>query len=482
MQTRRVAALAVVFVLAGVAGFLLTRPAAPPPARPGPVGAEPITDPLIVAALESTAVGLPPLPRSARTGAEIFGFNEAVGIAQRTRSVVMGALSQRVLLDRRASRVRSLGATLVRVNSHLLPYLSWDALKARDFDWRASDTYFGALDRARLDAVVVIGPWPGARTSAHTDRYLPDDLDAYAAYVTAVVERYDGDGQSDMPGLRRGVLAWEVDNEPDLHHTTPARGAARRDDADVESPSFEPPEEYAEVLTVTAAAVRAADPDALVLSGGIYRPMTAQGRDYLDSVLAAPGVLEAIDGISLHSYFADDHLEVISATMETARTLAPDKLVWITETSVPADGRKAWVTEAWQAQMVPAVYGAFLAEGADRVLWHSLVDPDQARPDGRRTFSSNSLLRVVDPLRRELEEKPAAEVYRRLAEVMAEVDPQSIREIAAEGGRVLETDRGWLAFWRAPRTPDGATEALDLLTGLSGPAEDTTSAPAWLPR
>ena len=35
-------------------------------------------------------------------------------------------------------------------------------------------------------------------------------------FVRALVERYDGDGKEDMPGLKKPVRFWQVGNEPDL--------------------------------------------------------------------------------------------------------------------------------------------------------------------------------------------------------------------------------------------------------------------------
>jgi hypothetical protein len=45
------------------------------------------------------------------------------------------------------------------------------------------------------------------------DRYK--DEAAYVRFLTAAVERYDGDGIDDMPGLTAPVLYWQVHNEPE---------------------------------------------------------------------------------------------------------------------------------------------------------------------------------------------------------------------------------------------------------------------------
>ncbi len=44
--------------------------------------------------------------------------------------------------------------------------------------------------------------------------YLPVDEAQYREFVEAVVERYDGDGIEDMPGLANPIRHWQLDNEP----------------------------------------------------------------------------------------------------------------------------------------------------------------------------------------------------------------------------------------------------------------------------
>jgi len=47
-------------------------------------------------------------------------------------------------------------------------------------------------------------------------RCNPNDWAAYEKWLTALVERYDGDGKDDMSGLQFPILYYEIGNEPDL--------------------------------------------------------------------------------------------------------------------------------------------------------------------------------------------------------------------------------------------------------------------------
>jgi hypothetical protein len=79
--------------------------------------------------------------------------------------------------------------------------------------------------------------------------YLPVDREKYGAFVQAVVERYDGDGIQDMPGLTRPIRHWIVDNEP----------VDRRTD-------------YPELMRLTHEAVKTADAGAKVIVGAALGP------------------------------------------------------------------------------------------------------------------------------------------------------------------------------------------------------------------
>lgn len=444
-------------------------PAPSPPAAPTPGPAAPPPRP-----------ALPPdRPGKPASAAAALGVNEGVAIPQAwVRQGQVAPEAEAPLLQADTAALVGLGARLVRANTATYPWLSWSAAQADPQTERRADAWVQAMQAAGLEPLVMLGPWPGNQTAAYTDAYVPQDLPAYQAWVAGVVERYDGDGLDDMPGLRGPVRYWEVDNEPDLHNSVAPRDGGGK----VPPEDFQTPAQYATVLIATAQAIRGADPAAVVLSAGLYRSQRPQGRQWLEQLLAQPGAVEAFDVLSLHLYFHEDSLEPVAQALATWRATTPDKPLWVTETGVPSVDRAPHIGPDWQGRMVAGVYGALLAGGADRILWHTLADPPQRTgPRDRSPFASHSLLRS-DGAGGPPQDKPAGAVYRRLAACLEGVDIDTLAEVPADGGRLLSTGTGWLAFWGSPTAPPDAGPVTDLRTGAVHPPGATIDAPACVAR
>ena len=87
------------------------------------------------------------------------------------------------------------------------------------------------------------------------DSYLPIDSAKYVRFVKATVERYDGDGIDDMPGLINPIKYWQVGNEPLA--TIPSG--------------------FAQLQKITYQAIKDACPESKVLIGGTLQPMVPSG-------------------------------------------------------------------------------------------------------------------------------------------------------------------------------------------------------------
>ena len=433
-------------------------PRATPPVTPAAPAA-------VAAAPAAPLRAAPALDASGALTRFALGINEGLAVPARQRADLgRDALAARLAQD--AQDVRGLGASLVRGHTFNFPPVSCSALARNPAALDDMDAWVVGLG-ADLEGVGMVSPWPGNQSATFTDQYVPADLAAFRTCVTRLVERYDGDGVEDMPGLVRPIRFWEVDNEPDLKNSNVSRTATR----DYDPRRFCTPAEYAAVLVEASAAIRSANPSATVLALGLFRPHADQGQAYAREVLATPGALAAFDILSLHTYHDDDG-ERLAAGVRAVAALAPGKRIWVTETSVTNAGG-----EEEQARRVAALVARAAEAGAEALFWHTLADPPPragGKPaGGGGHFSTNSLLQGQE--RGPAVDKPAAAVFRRLAEQLGGDD---LRGAVPDGTGGTRLRSGALLLWRGSRPAEHG--AIDLRTGALVAPGATATAPAWL--
>ncbi len=189
------------------------------------------------------------------------------------------------------------------------------------------------------------------------DRYV--NVSAFATMLQSAVERYDGDGVSDMSGLLRPVKYWQIQNEPEGS----ACGQFRNDAAS-----------FVDLMRRSYTAVKAACPSCQVLNGGagLVDRTKAGGSFWWD--YAALGGRAYIDIIASHFNDGKDPGVTDVAVFETSLSnvkdaLGSDKPIWITEfgVSVNAPG-SAFVslTESQAAAWYTRFYAAGLNGGVKR--------------------------------------------------------------------------------------------------------------------
>lgn len=464
--------------VAGWLGFALVTPGCS--CRRGcaaPQGDAVATAPVTAADLDEPGAPAYAQPRHVATVGDLMCINEAVAVPERLvrQRELKPAVIARLLQDD-AATAKAVGARTVRVNSATFPFLNWQEWTRQNRAQERTDRYLSLVLRAGLEPIVVVGPWPGNQTANHTEHYVPEDMDAYTAWVGRVVERYDGDGEDDAPGLPRGVRFWEVDNEPDLHNRVVPRGATR----DMDPSTFETSEQYAQVLVATSAAIRGASADAVVLNGGTYHTARKHGRAYMERVLAVEGAAQAVDVWSVHAYFSGEEPDLYLTSLDNAFDLAGARPVFVTETGVPSKQKgDRWIDETYQARMVAVVYGEALARGVERACWHTLADPPQGAASSGG-YATHSLHRTVgQPPSQRKDRKPSAQVYHRLAERLGEVPVGEVRRVSVTDGRaVVVGQEGWLVY-HGDEVCLPFTEGLvlDLLTGLETPLQGPVEAP-----
>lgn len=329
----------------------------------------------LACALAAAAPGgaQPPAPAAQPAAPGLFGMNTYfTGLERNTRDGEAGVATL-------IGRGRAIGAAWAREE------LSWGNLerlgKGR-WSWSPYDQRLLAAAQAGYGIVGMLLTTPAwarvpdceARRLAYAGRGVvaldywcpPARPQDFADYVSAVVERYDGDGNADAPGSPR-VAAWQIWNEPNAWETWPGT-----------------PAEYAAILEAGYAAAKAADPSAIVATGGLYVLDSAwqddaghsDGLRFLDAALAArPAIWRSLDALAVHPYMPDvapDQSGLYGAVtlwgrLRTARA-------WADERTARYGGapKPLWVSElGWSTCSAAesdcyagASAGAALAEGA----------------------------------------------------------------------------------------------------------------------
>ncbi|MBA2523558.1 MAG: hypothetical protein H0V25_09560 [Solirubrobacterales bacterium] len=263
--------------------------------------------------------------------------------------------------------------------------LSWQAVQAtRDgpFDWGYVDTAFEQLALEGIEPLPVLNGLPDF-AGPITD---PETLAGWRSFAGAAVERYGAGGSFWTSFVQRHpgvapvpVNVWEIWNEQNAPDFWPGG---------VPSPA-----EYAKLLGVSADVIRSADPQAEIMTGGMFgTPFRAGGieaGEFLSRLYAIDGAERNFDLVALHPYANDvagieRQYRSIRDSMTAANDGATD--TWVTElgwSSVPDSRpylRDYSRTPQGQADMLTTA-ARFLIDNRERwqirgMVWYSWRDSD----------------------------------------------------------------------------------------------------------
>jgi len=168
-------------------------------------------------------------------------------------------------------------------------------------------------------------------------RCNPISWTAYEKWLTGVIERYDGDGKEDMPGLETPIHYYEIGNEPDLTKDPNGQGTAFYLDS---------PEHYAELLQKSYTAIKATDNKAQVL---IAAPAGVQPEfiKFWRRVFSTPKIADYFDIGNMHCISApnQDKNDPTSVSAGDLNVTFYENLLSSYKISKPI-----WVTEAENVQ------------------------------------------------------------------------------------------------------------------------------------
>lgn len=267
-------------------------------------------------------------------------------------------------LDRELALWRSLGLRWLRVDIDV----STVAPTPGDRDWSAPDRVLGAAREHDLEPIGLLTYAPGWMRRADGS---PDPVQ-FADLAAEAVRRYS-----------TGVAVWEIWNEPNA------------EDFWGSAPD---PIAYADLLARTSAAVRATDPGATVLSGGMARGSDGRGllspRTFLSGVLdrVPPGT---VDGVAVHPYSYPalpsdpgnpvQQLPALHRLVEGSANGSAS--LWITEFGAPTGTSSRAVAPERQARILAEARALARSwEWAGPILWFSGRDRGSDPADAEQNF------------------------------------------------------------------------------------------------
>jgi polysaccharide biosynthesis protein PslG len=227
--------------------------------------------------------------------------------------------------------------------------VSWPALQREagaPSDWSTTDRVVEQLARHGIEPFPVVfgspcfavdcGAVPRHLANAQPPLGSSRARAAWTGFLGSLVDRYGPGGSfwSENPTLSGPITTWEIWNEPNSPRFYPPRPSAKG---------------YAELLAVSAEAIRERDPNARIVLGGLAgqpeSPSAIKLPRYLDQLYEA-GAGRSVDAVAVHPYAPDlagieDQMDALLRVMEKHGEAATP--VWINEigwgTSPSGEGR-----------------------------------------------------------------------------------------------------------------------------------------------
>jgi len=294
----------------------------------------------------------------------LINVGHALGIAAGGGLSKMSTTTLNAELD----QMVALGVTWVRFD------IEWGDVQyssSSSFTWGNYDRLIGALAAHHLHGLGIILFTPGWARANGCDNGVecpPANPSTYATFAAEIAARYKSDGMHD----------WEIWNEPNNYNFW-----APKTDCVA----------YTALLQAAYPAIKQADPNAVVVTGGLAPESTDSNNtsptDFLNCVYNAGGK-NYFDAVGNHPYTfpafpsstGSGAWNQMSTTNPSLRSIMvangdANKKIWITEFGVPTNGPDPhwYVSESQQAEMVAATFQLYESYSwAGPLFWYSFQD------------------------------------------------------------------------------------------------------------
>ncbi len=256
------------------------------------------------------------------------------------------------LTEMRDERMRGKDNQWVR--PHPGPFV-WNMIEREqgNFSWQETDEYVAYAQDHNQKILATIWPYSNwdqksckrkkARSpfGKHFSKYLskPCSMENYKNFLLNLVDRYDGDGKNDMPGLTKPILYWEVMNEPE--YAMFFNGTE---------------DEFVEIFNFSSKTIKSKQKNAVIVMAGAAG-MFPENKKFWKSAL--PKIKDHIDITNIHHISSPDG--------------KCDREFWVDEFSSLLKSlsitKPIWVTEAMTGKCKPlSSYINAFANGAEVII------------------------------------------------------------------------------------------------------------------
>ncbi len=268
---------------------------------------------------------------------------ESTSASQGTaRPEYVGMVASEALPQLLAEQEATLKAQAAAGVGTLRQTFQWNEIEPRKGDWAFGmhDQLVASAAKAGITILpIVFNVRPGEKakpkknvTITRTTTMPPRNMETFAQYAVVLVKRYGRGGSfwKEHPELPpHPMTAWQIWNEPNIK---PYWGGRPNQ------------VEYTAMLKATSTAIRAVDPEAEIVTGGI--PDSTQGialPDYL-KLLSEAGAKGTFDTLAVHPY--SKSVDGVISRTQDARNLLDrygftDVNVWITEVGWATSGPRS---------------------------------------------------------------------------------------------------------------------------------------------
>ena len=283
------------------------------------------------------------------------------------------------LTEMRDDRMRGKDNQWVR--PHPGPFV-WNNIEKEKgiFSWDKADKYVTYAQNHNQKTIATIWPYSNWEQKSckrkkgrspfgkRFTKYLskPCSMENYKTFLLALVDRYDGDGQNDMPGLTKPIIHWEIMNEPEFRMFF--KGTE---------------DEFVEIFNFSSKLIKSKQKDAVIIMAGAAG-MFPESKKFWKSAL--PKIRDHFDIANMHHITPPDGKcdkdFWVSEFSELLQTLNIDKPIWVTEAMTGV------------CRVIPTYINAF-ASGAEVIIDVGVNAPGMKMSKGSRK-KLNNFIKEVD--------------------------------------------------------------------------------------